>query len=480
MALLMVVILLMKEAGKPERWMWMGFERSGNGQNEGDISIDLGQSQNINGRAVDGGDDQNTDQSEWTIINSATPSSAGKDEHRPPQSDSNVSPANPDRQFDRQFWSGVYQSLPPENQLALFHLVRKIAQSDLSIPQNSSSLEKLVKDLEKRHSHFQTEVLGEHQLMTDVQKKQEQTAAFFDFDQRWQQDILPTLKQAAVGDDFTFAGQLAVKEVLTTLRPHVLSNVEDLTRIGHRHDAQAWLLIWDQTRERWQNRVSDGDAHPIDSDPDEITFLQLSGQPSAYRGKLINLRGTARTFRKKIPKQTKLAMDHYYEVWIDPTHQDGDGLYCVYAENVPSEFGLTRSSADAQKSDALIDPGKFVNLDVPVTLSGRFFKLRSYQDAGGSVSHCPVIIAQTVKSARPVVASAPLRPNWQLLGWVLGGVALASTYFAVLLFRSSRTSKRSAGRTTTARTEKTLDTLQQDPTVKSNAQRIAELSDEKQ
>ena len=326
----MVVILLMKEAGKPERWMWMGFERSGNGQNKGDISIDLGQGQSINDRAVDSGDDQNTDQSEWTIINSATAHWAPNHSLRPGQSDAGLSVPNRDRQFDRQFWSGVYQSLPPKNQLALFHLVRKIAQSDLSVSNNPSALKSLVEDLEKRHSHFQTEVLGQHQLMADVKNKQKQNVAFFEFDQRWQQDILPTLKRAAVGDDFTFAGQLAVKEVLMDLRPHVFNNVEDLTRIGHRHDAQAWLLIWDQTRAKWQNWVSTGDPNPADADPDEVTFLQLSAQPNAYRGKPVTLRGIARTFRKKIPKQTKLAMDHYYEVWVDPTHQDGDGLYCVF------------------------------------------------------------------------------------------------------------------------------------------------------
>ena len=40
MVLLLAVIVAMKEAGKPERWMWMGFDKVDQAPQEGDFLVD--------------------------------------------------------------------------------------------------------------------------------------------------------------------------------------------------------------------------------------------------------------------------------------------------------------------------------------------------------------------------------------------------------------------------------------------------------
>ena len=68
LVLLLAVIFAMKEAGKPERWMWMGFDKIDQPPQEGDFLVDAS-----NGSSAAGSQDQ----MDWGLAKSASRSSVG-------------------------------------------------------------------------------------------------------------------------------------------------------------------------------------------------------------------------------------------------------------------------------------------------------------------------------------------------------------------------------------------------------------------
>ena len=73
MVLLVAVIFAMQEAGKPQRWMWMGFDTFDSAPRANDFLIDAGSDHTPT--RVDG-------QSDWAIANSSTRRPANQTQQR--------------------------------------------------------------------------------------------------------------------------------------------------------------------------------------------------------------------------------------------------------------------------------------------------------------------------------------------------------------------------------------------------------------
>ena len=463
MVLLLAVIFAMKEAGKPERWMWMGFDKVDQAPQEGDFLVDAS-----NGSAKA----ESQGEMDWGLAKSASGPSVGLVESEGGEGAIGLS-ANGLGQLsgnalDREFWQAAYKRLSDEKQLQLFGLLRKVVRSDFAPPADADAvaLKKIIKRLTKEQSDFQTLALGEISLLSDTEEKKQKTESLFEFDQRWQTEVVPTLSAALAGSDYTFAGQVEIRKVVQVLRPLFLDAVEDMTGMGTRGDLPGWMTVWDEAVAGLPLAASGG------ATSGEVSFLQLSGQPDNYRGKQVSIEGQARTCRKKLLEQTRLPVDHYYEVWVEPLDADGDGLFCVYAAEIPDSFPVNRVG---KKS------GSFHDVDVPVSLTGRFFKVRSYRDFGGGVSHSPVVIARQIETAGTVLAGdasgARTIPGRTYLAFWFAGIAAVATGLAIVVFRTSRTRSRQPGQSSAKRMQRSLEMLQQDPSVKSPAQRVAELAE---
>ncbi len=464
MILLLAVIFAMKEAGKPERWMWMGFEKIDQSPGEGDFLVDA--SGNNAKSGVHGEED-------WTIAKSASAIPFQREEaEKGKQTESAIGLSaaalgqESGNEHDREFWLTTYKRLSEDKKLQLFGLLRKVVRSDFSPTEDAAALTGILKRLAKEQSDFQTLALGEISLLSDPQEKQRRTEVLFEFDKRWQTDVVPTLNAAVAGEDYTFAGQIEIRKVVQVLRPMLLSAVEDMAGMGTRSDLPGWLTVWDEAVVATPNGLS-GEYNSAG----EVSFLQLSGQPDNYRGHPVFVKGQARTCRKKLLKETRLPVDHYYEVWVEPLTVDGDGLFCVYAAEIPDSF--TKELVERE-------PGKFHEVDVTVSLTGRFFKVRSYRDLGGSVSHSPVVIARRIDSVGTLSATEKTVPaipgRSYLMFWFLGIGALA-TGLAVAVFRTTRTPSRQLGHSSTRRMSRSLEMLEQDASIKSPAERVAELAE---
>lgn len=472
MVLLLAVIFAMKEAGKPERWMWMGFDKIDSSLEEGDFLVDAS-----DGNAKAGSQGA----MDWSIAKSASGpvvEVAGVGRGHGGEGEGAIGLSATElgqlsgNELDREFWQAAYKRLSDEKQLQLFGLLRKVVRSDFAPPAeaDAAELKTIIKRLTKEQSDFQTLALSEISLSSDAQEKKQKTETLFEFDQRWQTEVAPTLSAAVAGGDYTFAGQVEIRKVAQVLRPLFLDAVEDMAGMGTRGDLPGWMTVWDEAI-----------AGPPLVSPERstansagaVSFLQLSGQPDNYRGEQVFIEGQAKTCRKKLLKETRLPVDHYYEVWVDPQDVDGDGLFCVYAAEIPDAFPRERVEQDT---------GKFHEVDVPVLLTGRFFKVRSYRDLSGGVSHSPVVIARQIDSADSELATeaagAPAIPKPTYLAFWFAGIVAVGTGLAIAIFRTSRTRSRELGQSSAKRTHRSLELLEQDQSIKSHAQRVAELAED--
>ena len=461
--LLLMVITAMKEAAKPQRWMWMGFDRE-------PVAGSLRES-----NAIIIEDRIPTDKSEFDreirdgdISSSIANYSEAEDAAVDPAPDAlPTSIANSDRDaVTREFWQLAFDGLDQSQQSTLFLLLRKVAQSNVSPPREPAQYKELIEILQEEQDSFQTVRLGEISVMKSSAEKEQRLAAFFQFDQQWKKEALPMLQRAATGDDYLPDGQSHLKQVLMDLRPRYLQSTHDLTGMGQRRDLPVWLTVWDialnsSLNSDWANR-----ANRLTT---PVSFLQLSGQPNVYRGQPVTIIGRAKTVRRKeLDKQaTRLPIDAYYEMWIDP-ESDGDGLFCVFVAEVPAKLGLSEAEPDEH----------FHSIDVPVSIDGVFFKVRSYLDFGKNVSHAPVIVAKNVRLTAAVKTASGDR--WGATAGVapvfFTVIGIISIGLAVVVFRSARTGTRTVHGAAAKRVMRTLEKLGDDDEIMSAAERVAELA----
>ena len=183
----------------------------------------------------------------------------------------------------------------------------------------------------------------------------------------------------------------------------------------------------------------------------------------------MTITGRAKTVRRnKLDKQTtRLPIDAYHEMWIDP-EGDGDGLFCVYVAELPDELGLNKPVAK----------DRFHSIDVPVSVDGVFFKVRSYVDFGNNVSHAPVIVAKNIRLSAAVKSSNGNRWGTNSSGAAIffSVIGILSIGLAIVIFRSARTGSRVVRGATAERMMKSLAELGDDEEIKSASDRVAELA----
>ncbi len=478
MGLLLLVIVAMKEAGKPERWMWLGFDPPADAAlvSEEEISGDdivlkaesLASQSNPQAQL-----DQGVGYMPDRIANRLKQTDEGPANRsdRSDQSDPDSMGASREENEDPQqtpvaidFWRTAFVKLTNVQQEAFYQLLRRIDTARLQPPQAELPFEDTVARLAKLQLNHQTRILGEMAAMSKGEPKNELSENLFAFDQSWQKHGLPALKASIAGADFTMTDQATIRSIRATIDPIVLKDVQDMTGMGNPRDRLAWLAIWDFVQR---------DAETVHRrHQPETTLLQLIGQPQAFRGQTITVSGTVRTIRRKDLKQTQLNLDHYFELWIEPPGRTIDGLICVYAATLPQGFDSVVPELTAQ----------YQKVQFSATVAGRFFKIRSYQDAGKSVSHCPVVVAETFVAdfdASPS-QSTSAAPSWQpsapLALTFLLVAALAAVGIALAVFRSTHWGTQRADKPTSQRVSRSLDALVDDETVMTDAQRVAELN----
>ena len=232
-----------------------------------------------------------------------------------------------------------------------------------------------------------------------------------------------------------------------------LDLVEDRSSLGRSAESLAWFRSW--------QRLNDLD-HRIS--PAGTNIVQLTGQPDAYRGRLIRIAGTAKGLDRLDVSSPELPFRHYFVIWVKPREMSRTP-YCIYARELPKAFPSTG--------------GSFVNINEPVQITGIFFKLRSYVATGETIETCPLIIANKIEWEQKSNSIASTDARWQPPAWLLTlffiGIPVVATWLALGVYRSTKVKPIRTVADDQKSISNNLRMIANDQDIKSDRERVDEL-----
>lgn len=239
-------------------------------------------------------------------------------------------------------------------------------------------------------------------------------------------------------------------ELENRLQEQAFANVRDRTPMKRAADGPAWIFAWEQI-------LTGKSDVPVD-----VSHLQLMSQPEFYRGKFIELEGTVRGAQRINTKGNELGIESYYVVWMQPD-EAGTGPFCIYVFELPESFPVVGD--------------QFTKIQVPAKVCGLFFKLRVYAARSGEVPTCPLVLAKTLQGEEVQAVAAD--SAWQakpsiLIPFFLIALPFVS-YLAYIAYQGSKTRLPNHGKVAKERIEKTFEELKQNPEIKSDMERIRDL-----
>ena len=458
LGLLLLVIFLMHEAGKPERWEWMGFDKQTKSANE-----------SVSSRSVDTPNDTLDDDVEpETTIQIGTTDSQKKSGVNSEVGDTKIDWS--DRPSDLsipassqtadypvaavRFWHKTIGELSIDRRSQLLFLLKAIRTGNELKSQNNKDNQRLVNYISQLRDNYHHDLFDALTLATDgSENKKQLSSQLQETTAIWDQKVKPALDSAARGQDFTLAQQFAVKRLQLALDPVVFQFVQDKTSLGWAGDSLPWIRLWERLLT---------EPFPVSQ---RVSRIQLIGQPDHFRGNAISTSGTVLTARKVQPgENSEIGINRYFELWLRPADSNL-GPINAYVHRLPEEFPSVTD--------------KYSDLNVEVTLEGYFFKIRSYVAADKSVEHCPVVIAKSV-SIVPVtetLTTSRWQPNSSVLTASFAVIPVIAIGIAWFAYRITQTRRFQPGQTSARKIADNLDALRQDPTIQSDLEKVMSLYD---
>lgn len=197
------------------------------------------------------------------------------------------------------------------------------------------------------------------------------------------------------------------------VKPEYLKLVRDDTTFRPQEE-QAWfnlLGILKNTDDAALRRASTG----------RTTFTQLFKQSRAYRGELVDTRGTVRRVHQLPTPENEHGIRRFYQVWLFPDDNPSSPMV-VYCLHLPEDFPT----------------GMQVEADVELT--GFFFKRWLYP-AVDSLRRAPTLVARTVRWHKRPARVEPTPPGpgtWLLL---IGMAFVVSTLAVAYVYKRTRTTR---------------------------------------
>lgn len=431
-AMLVLVLMAMEKASKPETWERLGFREPVVEPARGGAAV--GGNTNGDG-AVLVLDNQVSDQSGEKI--------AAPDDNLVPELDKGSADVNVQslgNSGETDFWVQFYEMLSDKKKR---HLLRMLRFARIEQP------------LLEQYFKTSTEIITQlgPALKTHLSELEAAELEAAEFES--QKELLGQQRQAlaaiAIGQTPEPAQREMILAIESRLREKAFADVRDRTPMKRGADGPAWIFAWEQ--------VLAGDDAAL-----AVSYLQLMSQPEFYRGKRVELKGTIQGAQRVATKGNELGIESYFVVWMQP-EEAGTGPFCIYVFELPDDFPVVGD--------------QFTQIQVPAKISGLFFKLRVYAARSGEVPTCPLVLARTLE--REKEEAVAVSSDWQadpkvLFPFFLIALPLVS-YLAYVVYQSSKTKLPNHGKVARARIEKTFEELKQDPGIKSDIERIRDLDE---
>jgi hypothetical protein len=193
------------------------------------------------------------------------------------------------------------------------------------------------------------------------------------------------------------------------LDPDVLSDVRDNSHF-RRAEQPAWFGLWRLLRDTSSEQLRRQSLG-------EVSYLQIARQTDAYRGRLVNLKGTIRRANWVSAPANDLSITGYTQCWLFPELSDTQPIV-LYVLDWPQSLPAA------------------VDLALPAAATGIVYKRWSYLGAEG-MEVAPVVLAKTVSllPSPPVPKTRPPGRSMPLLAVL--GTGIASLLVTALLLRYS-------------------------------------------
>lgn len=426
-AALILVLIMMKEARKPERWEWMGFDKTNpaveaNKETEKPKPIES--------------TDQNTEQPQ---------SKVQRLDDLISNQDTSAYPA-----AGQQFWTRWFNASTVDQQRGLIRLLRSVVnRTELALP--DEDLITLIESVKSKRDEFARQLQEQIAALPNNTNSKEQLAReSSEAASYWEEKVFPAWELTRTGEDITLSQQNANKNLMALLRKSALALVADGASLSRPEEGAAWLLCWEQAL---------GQSLQAGT---PVQRIQLMSQPVAFRGEVVSVQGWVRSARKLKVKRNELGIGHYFVLWLRPADTNV-GPYCVFTQSVPSEFGELGSN--------------LIEMNKRVSLNGVFFKIRTYEAASGEILTCPLLLAKSVEWL-PVSAEIPVdswTPPWWMIGSVLLLMPLVAGFFAWWVFSSTETRRFVHGPNTQKSIDNNLFELKKNREIKTDLERVQSL-----
>ena len=190
-----------------------------------------------------------------------------------------------------------------------------------------------------------------------------------------------------------------------------LARVRDAT-FFREADNDAWFQTWNTLRET-------GVAGLRAARPRTVSFSELFGQPTSFRGHLVRMRGTFRRLERLTPPPNDYGIEDYWQGWMEPA---GGPASPVVVQCLTIPEGMPSG----------------MRIDEPVDVTGYFFKNYAY-NASDTIRVAPVIM-----TLEPTWRPRPTPPAGAAGG--PGGVTLMVAATLATLMAATWFGMRAAGR----------------------------------
>lgn len=416
-AMFMLVIILMQEAGKPERWQWM-WQLQGNGETqtaqveEEDVDTRL--------RAPDDTQSSGADADSIIIGSDNEPADqAPREDDAAEEELVATTKRDPIEHSRHDAWSRLLKGLPDEDRTQFLRGL-KAARGQTTLPEDKrESWSPIVEVLNEGWQEYLNDafvaVNQDDGGLNDEKKK-----IWVDVIQRlrvdWDDRTKPSLE--AIGGDGppNEEQQQTLAEVQRTLDDVFLDAIRDNT-IFRSAEHDAWFRMLEELDRR--------DAEELrQASTGHVGFLQLYRQPNVYRGKLVTVKGQLKLGHHRQSQANIYGITDYYHFWLVPTGSTSPIKICCL--EVPEGFPDVKGIEAGGEKPVLAEDAEF---------TGYFFKRWAYRAVDGT-RLAPVVLAKIPQwepeTASPVMATElPSPALWTL---IIGGSCLLGIGVTAVIF----------------------------------------------
>ena len=193
------------------------------------------------------------------------------------------------------------------------------------------------------------------------------------------------------------------------LAPDLLREVRDNSHF-RRAEQPAWFALWRLLRDS-------SSEHLRRQSLGEVSYLQLARQTDAYRGRLVDVKGTIRRASRVTAPTNDLSITGYTQCWLRPDTSDAQPIV-LYVLDWPESLP------------------EAVDLEIRAQATGIVYKRWSYLGAE-AMEVAPVVLAKTVSLLPPPPAPVTRRTGPSMPRVAVLGTGIASLLVTTLLLRYS-------------------------------------------